>query len=61
MDHSPLAVARIITAVTRGLNMTISEGLPMEGEQFARLVPTHDLREGLDAWMERRSDRRSEP
>lgn len=53
-NHSPLAVARIITAVTRGLNMTIGEGLQTESEQFARLVPTHDLREGLNAWMERR-------
>lgn len=52
--HSPLAVARIITAVTRGLNMTIGEGLQMESEQFARLVPTHDLQEGLSAWIERR-------
>lgn len=42
--HSPLATGRIITAVARGLNMTIGEGLQMENEQFARLVPTHDLR-----------------
>jgi enoyl-CoA hydratase/carnithine racemase len=54
MDHSPLAVARIITAVTRGLNMTIGEGLQVEIEQFARLAPTHDLHEGLQAWRERR-------
>lgn len=54
MRHSPLAVASIITAVTRGINMTIGEGLQMESEQFAHLVPTHDLGEGLDAWMERR-------
>ncbi|MFW2372160.1 MAG: crotonase/enoyl-CoA hydratase family protein [Gammaproteobacteria bacterium] len=52
--HSPLAVASIITAVTRGINMSISEGLQMESEQFARVVPTHDLGEGLDAWLERR-------
>ncbi len=54
LRHSPLAAASIITAVTRGLNMTIGEGLQMESEQFARMVPTHDLREGLDAWIERR-------
>ncbi|MDZ5698709.1 crotonase/enoyl-CoA hydratase family protein [Chelativorans sp. M5D2P16] len=54
MQHSPLAVASILTAVTRGLNMSISEGLMMESEQFARMVPSHDLREGLDAWIERR-------
>ncbi|MBF0326718.1 crotonase/enoyl-CoA hydratase family protein [Magnetospirillum moscoviense] len=52
--HSPLAAAAIISAVTRGINQTIAEGLATEGEQFARLVPSHDLREGLDAWIERR-------
>ena len=51
---SPLAAGSIITAVTRGLNMAIAEGLQMESEQFARMVPTHDLREGLAAWIERR-------
>ncbi len=55
LRHSPLAAASIITAVSRGMNMSIGEGLQMEGEQFARVAPTHDLREGLDAWIERRS------
>lgn len=54
LRHSPLTVAGVITSVCRGLNMTIGEGLQMESEQFARLVPTRDLREGLDAWIERR-------
>lgn len=54
MRHSPLATARIITAVCRGLNMTIGEGLQMESEQFARVAPTNDIREGIDAWIERR-------
>lgn len=53
--HSPLAAARIITAVTRGLNTTIAEGLQIEGEQFARMVPTQDTREALDAWIARRA------
>jgi enoyl-CoA hydratase/carnithine racemase len=44
----------IIAAVCRGLNMTIGEGLQVESEQFARVVPTSDIREGLDAWIERR-------
>ncbi len=55
LRHSPLAAAGIIAAVSRGLNMTIGEGLQVESEQFARVVPTHDLREGLDAWIERRT------
>ena len=55
--HSPLAVGAVITAVSRGLNMGIGEGLQVESEQFAALVPSHDLGEGLDAWMERRPPR----
>ena len=55
LRHSPLAAARILAAVTRGLNATIAEGLQIESEQFARMVPTADIREGLDAWIERRA------
>ena len=54
MRHSPLAAAGIITAVTRGLNMSIGEGLQVESEQFAAMAPTGDLAEGLAAWRERR-------
>lgn len=49
-----LAAAGILSAVTRGLNASIGEGLLMESEQFARLVPSHDLGEGLEAWKARR-------
>jgi enoyl-CoA hydratase/carnithine racemase len=55
MRHSPLAIASVIAAVTRGLNMAIGEGLQVESEQFARIVPSRDLREGLDAFIERRA------
>jgi len=57
LKNSPLAIARIITAATRGLNATLAEGLAIESEQFARMVPTHDIREALDAWLERRTPR----
>src|ERR1700736_5446989 len=43
LRHSSVAAARILTAVTRGLNATISEGLEIESEQFARMVATHDI------------------
>ena len=52
--HSPLTSAAIITAVTRGINLPIAEGLLMEAEQFARVTPTNDVKEGLEAWMHRR-------
>ena len=54
LQHSPLATARIISAVTRGLNTSISEGLEIEKEQFARMLYTDDIITGLDAWIERR-------
>jgi len=54
LRHSPITASRIIWAVTRGLNVSIAEGLAIESEQFARMVPTHDVREALDAWLERR-------
>lgn len=54
LRHSSLAAARIITAVTRGLNVPITEGLEIEREQFARMCATEDVHEGLDAWMARR-------
>jgi enoyl-CoA hydratase len=57
LRHSPLTAGGIIAAVTRGLNMAIAEGLQVEAGEFARMVPTGDLREGLDAWMERRAPR----
>jgi enoyl-CoA hydratase/carnithine racemase len=55
LRHSPLTASRIISAVTRGLNASIAEGLAIESEQFARMVPTHDIREALDAWIGRRT------
>lgn len=55
LRHSPLAAAGIITAVTRGINASIGEGLQMECEQFAHLVSSHDLNEGLEAWKARRA------
>lgn len=54
MQHSALAVRSVITAVTRGLNMSIAEGLLVESEQFAQLVPTDDLSDALAAWKGRR-------
>ncbi|MGJ4972781.1 MULTISPECIES: crotonase/enoyl-CoA hydratase family protein [unclassified Bradyrhizobium] len=55
--HGPDTVAGIITAATRGLNMAIGEGLQVESEQFASLVGSRDLTDGLAAWRERRPPR----
>jgi enoyl-CoA hydratase/carnithine racemase len=51
--HSPDAVRSVITATTRGLNMSIAEGLQVECEQFAGLVGSAGLDQGLAAWIAR--------
>jgi hypothetical protein len=43
----------VIAATTRGINLPIGEGLLVESEQFAKMVPTRDLRAALDAWLTR--------
>jgi enoyl-CoA hydratase len=52
---SPLAVAACLGSVTRGLNVPIDEALAIEASYFARMVPTADIREGITAWVERRT------
>ena len=32
----------------------LEPGLAIESGQFARMVPTHDIRKALDAWIGRR-------
>ncbi|WP_448192022.1 crotonase/enoyl-CoA hydratase family protein [Azospirillum sp. sgz301742] len=54
IEKSPLAVSATLAAVTRGLNVSIDEGLAIEASQFARMVPTADIREGIDAFLEKR-------
>lgn len=55
LENSSAAIAAVMTAVTRGLNQTIAEGLLTEAAGFAGMVPSHDLHEGLSAWQDRRA------
>ncbi|HYG86628.1 MAG TPA: crotonase/enoyl-CoA hydratase family protein [Azospirillum sp.] len=54
VDKSPLAVAACLASVTRGVNLSIDEGLAVEASQFARMVATQDIREGITAFIEKR-------
>jgi enoyl-CoA hydratase len=54
LRHSPLAVGACLASVTRGINLTIDEGLAVEAAQFGRMAATNDIREGIDAFLERR-------
>ena len=53
--HSPRAVAACLASVTRGLNLTIDEGLAVEATQFARTAETVDVREGIAAFIAKRA------
>lgn len=54
IDKSPLAVTACLGSVTRGLNVSIDEGLAIEAGHFATMVPTADFREGIQAFFEKR-------
>jgi len=53
-NFEPAAVASCLHAVTRGLNATINEGLAIEAEAFAKMVPTAALRNGLERFLSTR-------
>jgi enoyl-CoA hydratase/carnithine racemase len=41
-------------AVNRGLNTTLEEGLKIEADLFAKIFQTEDIREGVDAFINKR-------
>jgi enoyl-CoA hydratase/carnithine racemase len=50
----PLTIAAALTAVHRGMDASIDDGLAIEEAAFARIVPTYDAREGVAAFVEKR-------
>lgn len=55
--NAPTAIAAVMQAVTRGINLSIHEGLQTEAAAFAAMTRHPDLIEGLTAWAERRPPR----
>ena len=54
-QFAPEAVAVCLHAVHRGLNATIDEGLAIEAEAFAKVVPTAATKEALNKFVEAHS------
>jgi enoyl-CoA hydratase/carnithine racemase len=50
----PLTLAAALTAIHRGMDAAIDDGLAIEEAAFARIVPTHDAQEGVAAFVEKR-------
>ena len=51
---APLAVRACIHAVTKGLELPMTEALELETELFAKLFASRDMREGTRAFLEKR-------
>lgn len=51
--HSPDAVRACLASVTRGINLTIDEGLAVEASHFERMATTADVHAGLQRFSER--------
>ncbi len=57
LANGPVAVALTIEAVHQGLEMTLAEGLQLEANAFGLVASTRDMREGLNAFLEKRAAR----
>jgi enoyl-CoA hydratase len=55
LSMGPLAVRLALEAVDQGLEMTLEEGLLLEANHFGLLAATHDMKEGLTAFLEKRA------
>jgi enoyl-CoA hydratase len=51
--QAPLAIRACLSAVTRGLDLPLAEGLALEAELFGQLFATEDVREGTRAFLEK--------
>ncbi len=54
LANGPLALAGCIDAVNRGLDTTLEEGCRIESDLFGVLSATADMREGMQAFLEKR-------
>ncbi|QCI63622.1 crotonase/enoyl-CoA hydratase family protein [Phreatobacter stygius] len=53
MAHTPRAVAACLASVTRGINLSIDEGLAVEAGHFERMADTPDVARGISEFLER--------
>jgi enoyl-CoA hydratase len=55
LANGPLALALCLEAVHRGSGMTMADGLALEASHFGLLSATEDMREGMRAFLEKRT------
>jgi enoyl-CoA hydratase/carnithine racemase len=52
--NAPVSVRQAKQAISRGVNMSLWDGLAMEIEAYHRTIPTEDRREGIASFNEKR-------
>ena len=57
LHNGPLAVAAVLEAVHRGLQLGLDDGLRLESGLFGILAASEDMHEGLKAFLEKRPAR----
>lgn len=55
LTKGPVAIAMAKRAIHEGLEMTLKEGLKLEAKLFGELFETSDMREGVKAFLEKRT------
>ena len=54
LANGPIAVGLAIECATRGMDMSVDDGLALESNLFGLLAATSDMREGMQAFLEKR-------
>jgi enoyl-CoA hydratase len=54
LANGPIALGLAIECTTRGMEMSVDDGLAMESNLFGLLAATDDMREGMNAFLEKR-------
>ncbi|HEX6038835.1 enoyl-CoA hydratase-related protein [Longimicrobium sp.] len=55
LANGPIAVGLAIECATRGMEMSMDDGLALESNLFGLLAATQDMREGMAAFLEKRT------
>jgi enoyl-CoA hydratase len=54
LGNGPIALGLAIECATRGMEMSVDDGLALESNLFGLLASTTDMREGMTAFLEKR-------
>jgi enoyl-CoA hydratase len=55
LKNGPVALGLAIECTTRGMEMSVDDGLALESNLFGLLAATDDMREGMTAFLEKRA------